>query len=71
MFALHTRHSRRGWTRPHFRNHGLEAAAAAGNAALACFEEAGHDAYFAADPPGGSHFKKEIFLPTAVRNSTP
>jgi uncharacterized protein (DUF362 family) len=67
QFVHHTRQSQRGSTRANFRNNGLEPAAVAGQAALACFEEAGYDAYFAADPPAGSHFKREIFLPKIVR----
>ncbi|MBI4516603.1 MAG: DUF362 domain-containing protein [Deltaproteobacteria bacterium] len=67
QFVHHTRHSQRGSTRANFRNNGLEQAARLGDATIACFEEAGYDAYFAAEPPAGSHFKQEIFLPTLVR----
>jgi uncharacterized protein (DUF362 family) len=67
QFVHHTRRSQRGSTRANFRNNGLEPAAVAGQAALACFEEAGYDAYFAAEPAAGSHFKREIFLPKIVR----
>jgi uncharacterized protein (DUF362 family) len=67
QFVHHTRQSQRGSTRANFRNNGLEPAALAGRATVACFEEAGYDAYFAAEPPAGSHFKREIFLPQLVR----
>jgi uncharacterized protein (DUF362 family) len=67
QFVHHTPQSQRGSTRANFRNNGLEPAAAAGHATLACFEEAGYDAYFAAEPAAASHFKQEIFLPTIVR----
>jgi uncharacterized protein (DUF362 family) len=67
QFVHHTRQSQRGSTRANFRNNGLEPAALAGQAQIACFEEGGYDAYFAAEPPAGSHFKHEIFLPQLVR----
>lgn len=67
QFVHHTRQSQRGSTRANFKNNGLEPAAQRGNANVACFEEAGYDAYFAAEPPAGSHFKHEIFLPKLVR----
>ena len=65
--ASHTRSSQRGSTRANFQNNGLEPAAQRGEATIACFEEAGYDGYFAAEPPAGSHFKREIFLPQIVR----
>jgi hypothetical protein len=49
------------------RSAGLERAAVAGNATIVCFEEGGYDAYFSAEPPAGTHFKHDIFLPTRVR----
>jgi uncharacterized protein (DUF362 family) len=67
QFVHHTRQSQRGSTRANFQNNGLEPAAQRGNANVACFEEAGYGAYFAAEPPAGSHFKREIFLPQLVR----
>jgi uncharacterized protein (DUF362 family) len=67
QFVHHTRHTQRGSTRANFKNNGLEPAAQRGEARIACFEEAGYDAYFAAQPPAGSHFKHEIFLPQIVR----
>ncbi len=63
----HTRRSQRGSTRANFQSNGLESAAHRGQAIVACFEEAGYDGYFAAEPPAGSHFKREIFLPNIVR----
>jgi len=67
QFVHHTRKGQRGSTRENFRNNGLESAAQRADAALACFEEAGYDAYFAAEPPAGSHFRREILLPQIVR----
>ncbi len=67
QFVHHTRRSQRGSTRANFRTNGLESAARYAGAEIACFEEAGYDAYFAAEPPVGSHFKREIFLPEIVR----
>ncbi len=67
QFVHHTPHSQRGSTRANLKNNGLEPAALRGGATVACFEEAGYDAYFAAEPPAGSHFKREIFLPQLVR----
>lgn len=67
QFVHHTRDGQRGSTRANMRNNGLEQAALAGGAELACFEEAGYDAYFAAQPASGSHFRDEIFLPQIVR----
>jgi len=67
QFVHHTRDAQRGSTRANFKNNGLEPAAQRGEATIACFEEAGYDAYFAADPPAGSHFRHEIFLPQIVR----
>jgi uncharacterized protein (DUF362 family) len=66
-FVYHTRTSQRGSTRANFTSNGLAPAAERSGATLACFEEAGYDAYFAADPPAGSHFNREIFLPQIVR----
>jgi uncharacterized protein (DUF362 family) len=63
QFVHHTRETQRGSTRANFRANGLEAAAQRGGAAIACFEEAGYDAYFPAEPPAGSHFRREILLP--------
>ena len=67
QFVHHTRRSQRGSTRANFKNNGLEPAAQRGGATVACFEEAGYDAYFAAEPPADSHFTREIFLPQIVR----
>ena len=67
QFVHHTRQSQRGSTRANFQNNGLEQAAQRGQATVACFEEAGYEGYFAAEPPAGSHFKREIFLPNVVR----
>jgi len=67
QFVHHTRQSQRGSTRANLKNNGIELAALRSGASVACFEEAGYDAYFAATPPDGSHFKKEIFLPNVVR----
>jgi uncharacterized protein (DUF362 family) len=67
QFVCHTREQQRGSTRACMRHNGLERAALAGEATVACFEEAGYDSYFAAEPPAGCHFKREIFLPTRVR----
>jgi uncharacterized protein (DUF362 family) len=67
QFVHHTRQQQRGSTRACMRNNGLERAALAGEATLVCFEEAGYDGYFSAEPPAGTHFKHEIFLPTCVR----
>lgn len=67
QFVYHTPSSQYGSTRACLRNNGLEQAALAGHAQVVCFEEAGYDAYFAAEPPAGSHFKGEIFLPKIVR----
>jgi len=67
QFVHHTRQSQRGSTRANLKNNGIELAALRTGATVACFEEAGYDAYFAATPPDGSHFKQEIFLPNVVR----
>lgn len=67
QFVHHTRSGARGSTRQNFRQNGLEAAALAGGAEVACFEEAGYDAYFAAEPAAGSHFRGDILLPQIVR----
>jgi len=67
QFVHHTRAGTRGSTRANFRNNGLEAAALAGGAEIACFEEAGYDAYFAGEAPAGSHFRGDILLPQIVR----
>lgn len=67
QFVHHTRHTQRGSTRANFDNNGLEQAAQRGQATVACFEEAGYDGYFAAEPPADSHFRREIFLPNIVR----
>jgi uncharacterized protein (DUF362 family) len=67
QFVHHTRQSQRGSTRANFKNNGIEAGAQRGDATVTCFEEAGYDAYFAAEPPSDSHFKREIFLPQIVR----
>ena len=67
QFVHHTRSGARGSTRANFRQNGLEAAALAGGAEIACFEEAGYDAYFAAQPADGSHFRGDILLPQIVR----
>jgi len=67
QFVHHTRTGQRGSTRANFRNNGLERGALSGKAELVCFEEAGYDAYFAAEPPAGSSFTREIFLPQIVR----
>jgi uncharacterized protein (DUF362 family) len=67
QFVYHTREQQRGSTRACMRNNGLERAALAGEATVVCFEEAGYDEYFSAEPPAGTHFKHEIFLPTRVR----
>jgi uncharacterized protein (DUF362 family) len=67
QFVHYTRQSQRGSTRANFKNNGIEPAALRGGATVACFEEAGYDAYFAAEPPAGSHFKREIFLPNIAR----
>jgi uncharacterized protein (DUF362 family) len=67
QFVHHTRHSQRGSTRANFKNNGIEPAAQRAAATVTCFEEAGYDAYFAAEPPADSHFKREIFLPHIVR----
>lgn len=67
QFVHHTREHQRGSTRANFDNNGIARAALSANATLACFEEAGYDAYFAAEPPVGSRFKREIFLPQIVR----
>ena len=67
QFVHHTRRNQRGSTRANFRNNGLEAAVHRGSASIACFEEAGYDAYFAAEPAAAGHFKREIFLPQIVR----
>ncbi|MGD0950371.1 MAG: DUF362 domain-containing protein [Candidatus Binatia bacterium] len=67
QFVHHTRQQQRGSTRACMRSAGLERAAVAGNASVVCFEEAGYDGYFSAEPPAGTHFKHEIFLPTRVR----
>ena len=67
QFVHHTREGGRGSTRANFRDNGLEAAAQAGGAEIACFEEAGYDAYFAARPPAGSHFRGDILLPEIAR----
>jgi len=63
----HTATAQRGSTRACMRSAGLEGAAQHAQAEVACFEEAGYQAYFAADPPAGSHFKREIWLPKLVR----
>jgi uncharacterized protein (DUF362 family) len=67
QFVHHTRQGQRGSTRANFKNNGIEAAAQRAAATVTCFEEAGYDAYFAAEPPADSHFKGEIFLPHIVR----
>ena len=67
QFVHYTRQSQRGSTRANFKNNGLEPAAQQGGATATCFEEAGYDGYFAAEPPADSHFKREIFLPQIVR----
>jgi uncharacterized protein (DUF362 family) len=67
QFVHHTREQQRGSTRACMRNNGLERSALAGQATVLCFEEAGYDGYFSAEPPAGSHFKHEIFLPTRLR----
>ena len=67
QFVHHTRQQRRGSTRDNFRNNGIAPAATASKAEIACFEEGGYDAYFAATPPAGSHFKHEMWLPQLVR----
>lgn len=67
QFVHHTRQAQRGSTRANFGNNGLAPAAGAGGAELACFEEAGYDGYFAAEPPAGSSFRGEIFLPQIVK----
>jgi uncharacterized protein (DUF362 family) len=67
QFVHHTRASQRGSTRANFHQKGLAQSALEADASLACFEEGGYEAYFAAEPPAGSHFKREIFLPRVVR----
>jgi len=67
QFVHHTRQNQRGSTRANFQNNGLEGAAQRGQATVTCFEEAGYNGYFAAEPPPGSHFKRAIFLPQIVR----
>jgi len=67
QFVHHTRQSQRGSTRANFKNNGIEPAAQRAAATVACFEEAGYEAYFAAEPPADSYFKREIFLPQIVR----
>jgi uncharacterized protein (DUF362 family) len=67
QFVHHAREQQRGSTRACMRNNGLERAALAGEATVMCFEEGSYDGYFAAEPPAGSHFKREIFLPARVR----
>ena len=67
QFVHHTRERQRGSTRAHFRGNGLEAAALRGGAEPRYFEEAGYGGYFAAEPPAGSHFRREIFVPEIVR----
>jgi uncharacterized protein (DUF362 family) len=67
QFVHHTRRSRRGSTRANFQQNGLESAARSAGAEIVCFEEAGYDGYFAAEPPAESHFKGEIFLPEIAR----
>ena len=67
QFVHHTRQQQRGSTRACMSSAGLERAAVAENASVVCFEEAGYDGYFSAEPPAGTHFKHEIFLTTRVR----
>ncbi|MCK6555360.1 DUF362 domain-containing protein [Candidatus Binatia bacterium] len=63
----HTASKQRGSTRECMRNAGLEGAALHAQAAVAGFEEAGYDAYFAAEPPADSHYRREIWVPSLVR----
>lgn len=62
----HTATAQRGSSRACMRNAGIEGAALRAQATLACFEEAGYEAYFAATPPAGSHYRREIWLPNIV-----
>ena len=67
QFVYHTPQRQYGSTRACLRHNGLEQAALAAQAQVICFEEGGYGSYFPAEPPSGTHFKREIFIPKIVR----